>query len=59
MVTWKKHLLMWLHMNHNVPRGCYLHFVKDGTSSKSLSVDQLHVANNIYHIVQEECKLDR
>ena len=49
---------MWLHMNHNAPRGCYLHFVKDGTLNKGMSIDQLHVANNIYYNVQEECKLD-
>ena len=45
-------------MNQNVSSGSYLQFVKDKTLSKSLSIDQLHVANNIYHIVHKEYKLD-
>ena len=49
---------MWLHMNHNMPSGSYLHFVKNGELNKSLSIDQLHVAKHIYYIVHEECKLD-
>ena len=32
--------------------GCYFHFVKDGMLNESLSIDQIHVANNIYYIVQ-------
>ena len=41
---------MWLHMNHNVSSGSDLHIVKAGTRKKSLSIDQLHVTNNIYNI---------
>ena len=44
-------------MNQNVPSGSYLHFVKDGMLSKSMSIDQLHVANDIYYIVHKEYKL--
>ena len=49
---------MWLHMNHNVPSGSDLYFIKGGTLDKSLSIDQLHVANNIYNIYHKECNLD-
>ena len=38
--------------------GCYFHFVNDEMLNESLSIDQLHVANNIYYIVQEEYKLN-
>ena len=41
---------MRLHMNHNMPSGSNLNIVKAGTLNKSLSIDQLHVANNIYNI---------
>ena len=41
---------MRLHMNHNMPSGSDLHIVKAGTHNKSLSIDQLHEANNIYNI---------
>ena len=45
-------------MNQKMPRSCYLHFVKDGTLSESMSIYQLHVANNICYIVQDMYKLD-
>ena len=43
---------MWLHMNHNVRSGSDLRFIKGGT------IDQLHVANNIYNIYHEEWNSD-
>lgn len=49
---------MRLHMNQKMPHSCYLRFVKDGTLNESLSIDQLHVSNNIYYIVHKEYKLD-
>lgn len=44
---------MWLDMNQNTPRLCYLHFVKNGGLNDTLTINQLHVANNIYYIVQQ------
>ena len=45
---------MWLDMNQNTPRFCYLHFVKNGGLNDTLTINQLHVANNIYYNVHEE-----
>ena len=40
------------------PAGCYFHFVNDEMLNESMFIDQLHVANNIYYIVDEEYKLN-
>lgn len=45
-------------MNQKMSHSCYLHFVKDGTLGESMSIYQLHVANNICYIVHEIYKLD-
>lgn len=45
---------MWFHKNQKMPRRSYLNFIKDGTLNESMSIDQLHVANNIYYIGHEE-----
>ena len=37
-------------MNHDVPSGSDLRFINGGTLGKTQSIDQLHVAKNIYNI---------